>query len=228
MRASCDAATILEAYLRALADRCTMARRGPKERSAGGATPLDPSSAAPPGEDVRALREAVRDVTPHGHVPRIRPGTAPVKHGRPARAGAHPARAPRPAEPAAHAAAPIEEVHEPLDGSEVISFRRAGVRDQVMRKLRRGLYPVDEALDLHGLSQAAARDLLERFIDEQRAAGHRCVRIVHGKGYRSGARGPVLKMLVNGWLKRRSEVIAFHSARALDGGTGAVYVLLRA
>ena len=53
------------------------------------------------------------------------------------------------------------------------------------------------------------------------------MRIVHGKGYRSGARGPVLKIAVNAWLKRHADVMAFTSARAIDGGTGAVYVLLR-
>ena len=53
------------------------------------------------------------------------------------------------------------------------------------------------------------------------------MRIVHGKGYRSGARGPVLKTAVNLWLRRHADVMAFVSARAIDGGAGAVYVLLR-
>jgi DNA-nicking Smr family endonuclease len=53
------------------------------------------------------------------------------------------------------------------------------------------------------------------------------VRIVHGKGKRSGNRGPVLKHLVNHWLQRMDAVLAFGSARAVDGGSGAVYVLLR-
>jgi DNA-nicking Smr family endonuclease len=115
-----------------------------------------------------------------------------------------------------------------VGGTDPLSFRRPGVRDQVMRRLRRGLYPIEDELDLHGLDQAAARDTLSEFLEFNRNAGHRCVRIVHGKGYRSGARGPVLKIAVNAWLKRHSEVLAFSSARAIDGGTGAVYVLLRA
>jgi DNA-nicking Smr family endonuclease len=112
-------------------------------------------------------------------------------------------------------------------GGEALSFHRAGVRIQVMRRLRRGLYPVEGELDLHGLSQMAARDLLVEFITLSRDAGHRCVRIIHGKGYRSGARGPVLKIAVNLWLRRHLDVMAFTSARAIDGGTGALYVLLR-
>jgi DNA-nicking Smr family endonuclease len=115
-----------------------------------------------------------------------------------------------------------------LSGADVLSFQRPGVRTQVMRRLRRGLYPVEDELDLHGLNQAAARDRLAEFIASNRNVGHRCVRIVHGKGYRSGARGPILKIAVNSWLKRHVDVMAFTSARTIDGGTGAVYVLLRA
>jgi DNA-nicking Smr family endonuclease len=108
-----------------------------------------------------------------------------------------------------------------------LSYRRPGVRDQTLRHLRRGRYPVEDELDLHGLSQAAARDHVAEFIASSSHAGLRCVRIVHGKGYRSGARGPVLKIAVNTWLRRHADVLAFTSARVIDGGTGAVYVLLR-
>jgi DNA-nicking Smr family endonuclease len=116
------------------------------------------------------------------------------------------------------------------DGAEAnaaLSFQRSGVRIQVMRRLKRGLIPVGDELDLHGLTQTAARDALATFIVQARDSGHRCVRVIHGKGYRSGARGPVLKTAVNLWLRRHSDVMAFASARAIDGGTGAVYVLLR-
>jgi DNA-nicking Smr family endonuclease len=114
-----------------------------------------------------------------------------------------------------------------VSGADVLSFRRPGVRTQTLRHLRRGLFPVDDQLDLHGLNQSTARDSLAEFIEQSRAAGYRCVRIVHGKGYRSGARGPILKIAVNSWLKRHGDVMAFVSARTIDGGTGALYVLLR-
>jgi DNA-nicking Smr family endonuclease len=113
-------------------------------------------------------------------------------------------------------------------GAASLNFQRGGVRDQVMRRLRRGLYPTEAELDLHGLTQTAARDRLADFIARSREMGRRCVRIVHGKGYRSGARGPILKSAVNLWLRRHMDVMAFTSAKAIDGGTGAVYVLLRA
>jgi DNA-nicking Smr family endonuclease len=108
-----------------------------------------------------------------------------------------------------------------------LSFQRAGVRTQVVRHLRRGLIPIEDELDLHGLNQTAARYHLAEFLTYSRNAGRRCVRIVHGKGYRSGARGPVLKTAVDLWLRRHPDVMAFTSARAIDGGTGALYVLLR-
>jgi DNA-nicking Smr family endonuclease len=117
---------------------------------------------------------------------------------------------------------------DPPTGADTLSFHRPGVRMRTLKHLRRGLYPIEEQLDLHGLSQAAARDSLGEFLEQSRGAGYRCVRIVHGKGYRSGARGPILKIAVNTWLKRHPDVMAFTSARPIDGGTGAVYVLLRA
>jgi DNA-nicking Smr family endonuclease len=115
----------------------------------------------------------------------------------------------------------------PEDAVAALTFQRAGVRAQVMRKLRRGLYPTEDELDLHGATQAEARARLNEFLAVSRDAGRRCVRIIHGKGYRSGARGPVLKTAVDLWLRRHTDVMAFTSARAIDGGTGAVYVLLR-
>jgi DNA-nicking Smr family endonuclease len=102
------------------------------------------------------------------------------------------------------------------------------VRDRTLRQLKRGSFAIEAEVDLHGQSQSSARDELARFLDDCRRAGRRCVRIIHGKGYRSGARGPILKSAVNDWLRRDMDVMAFVSARPIDGGTGAVYVLLRA
>ena len=174
--------------------------------------------------DASAFRAAVRDVKPLAQLPLTQGLAAPKPRARL-----------RGAAVAAAAAANIDELM-PLvaaasndeSGSSPLSFQRAGVRTQVMRRLRRGLIPAEDELDLHGLNQAAARDRLADFIARSRDSGRRCVRIIHGKGYRSGARGPVLKTAVNLWLRRHIDVMAFTSARAIDGGTGAVYVLLRA
>ena len=104
-------------------------------------------------------------------------------------------------------------------------YAKPGVQQAVLRKLRRGHYSVAAELDLHGLRIADARTVLAEFLQEIRSKGQRCVRIIHGKGYRSGPRGPVLKQKLNVWLRQRDDVIGFCSARPVDGGTGAVYVL---
>ena len=114
-----------------------------------------------------------------------------------------------------------------LETGEELLFQRPGLRKNVLRNLRRGQYVVADELDLHGMTAEEAREALAIFIKHASHHGKRCVRIVHGKGRRSSNHGPVLKPLVNRWLRLRDEVLAFCSARAVDGGTGAVYVLLR-
>ncbi|GEM_PF-243744 len=111
-------------------------------------------------------------------------------------------------------------------GGEVASYARPGVQDSVLRKLRRGHYRVQAELDLHGLSVREGKEVLRDFLAEALQRGLTCVRIVHGKGLRSGPRGPVLKAMVLTLLRRSSHVLAFVSARGVDGGTGAVYALL--
>ena len=184
--------------------------------------------------DSQAFREAVRDVTPLAHTPLAQGLAKPKARARarknPAALHEHldaimPLLDTSPDAPSLQDGA-AGEGSVSVDGA--LSFQRAGVRIQVMRRLRRGLYPIDDELDLHGLNQTAARDRLADFLARSRMHGCRCVRIIHGKGYRSGARGPVLKTAVNLWLRRHMDVMAFASARPIDGGTGAVYALLRA
>lgn len=113
-----------------------------------------------------------------------------------------------------------------LLGGEELVFQRGGVQHAVLRKLRRGGYRVQGELDLHGLSASEARQALREFLSHALLNHWRCVRIVHGKGLRSGTRGPVLKALVGSVLRKLDPVVAYVSARPVDGGTGAVYVLL--
>ena len=95
-----------------------------------------------------------------------------------------------------------------------------------MRKLKRGEYRVDETCDLHGLRLEEAKAHLRQFLAAALAHNLRCVRIIHGKGKGSGPRGPVLKTAVNLILRKTGPVLAFTSARRVDGGTGAINVLL--
>ena len=110
-------------------------------------------------------------------------------------------------------------------GDELL-FRRAGITARLTDRLRRGEFAVEDSIDLHGLNAVAARSALRDFLGEAVRRRLGCVRIVHGKGLRSGPRGPVLKHAVNTWLRKVDAVLAFASAPRRDGGSGAVYVLL--
>ena len=110
---------------------------------------------------------------------------------------------------------------------ESLRFQRPSVGRRTMRKLARGNFSVQDEIDLHGMTVPEAKDALHDFMGECELRRYTCVRIVHGKGLGSGNRGPVLKSKVNKWLRQWNEVLAFVSARQIDGGTGAVYVLLR-
>jgi len=111
--------------------------------------------------------------------------------------------------------------------SESMRFHRPSVGRRTMRKLARGGFSVRAEIDLHGMTVAEAKPRLTDFVENCARNGQLCIRVVHGKGLGSGNRGPVLKNSVNHWLRKWSSVLAFVSARQVDGGTGAVYVLLR-
>jgi DNA-nicking Smr family endonuclease len=113
-----------------------------------------------------------------------------------------------------------------VKSGESLSHRRPGVPEGVLRKLRRGEYGLDGELDLHGLNVAQAKYALHEFLASALACQALCVRIIHGKGLRSGSRGPVIKSAVDAVLRQTSAVAAYVSAGHGAGGTGAVHVLL--
>ena len=113
-----------------------------------------------------------------------------------------------------------------LDAGDEPNFVRSGVARQVLRKLRSGAWVVQDQLDLHGLDRHQAREALAGFLASCVKRGVRCVRIIHGKGLGSKNREPVLKAKVKLWLARRAEVLAYCQARPVDGGSGALVVLL--
>jgi DNA-nicking Smr family endonuclease len=122
--------------------------------------------------------------------------------------------------------APID-LDSALDTGEGLAYVRDGVSRQVLRRLRRGHWVVQDHLDLHGLNRVEARAALAAFLGAAVRRAYRCVRVVHGKGLGSRNREPVLKGKVRGWLAQREEVIAFCQAPPAQGGSGAVLVLLR-
>lgn len=115
-----------------------------------------------------------------------------------------------------------------LEGGDQAAWHRPDIPARVLRDLRRGRWTVQASLDLHGHTRDEARLALTAFLAACQKAAQRCIRIVHGKGQHSPGRAPVLKTLVPGWLSQRRDVLAFCQARTIDGGAGALLVLLQA
>jgi DNA-nicking Smr family endonuclease len=116
------------------------------------------------------------------------------------------------------------------DSDEFIEGKVAGLDPNVVRKLRKGEFAVQGHVDLHGLTREEAKSALERFLRGARGAGKRCVLVVHGRGLHSKDQIPVLKESLRTWLSTARfgrHVLAFATARPVDGGAGAIYVLLR-
>jgi DNA-nicking Smr family endonuclease len=171
-------------------------------------------------DDLDAFREVLRDVSPLKVPPRVvaeTPRPAPI-----------PTMSRRDEE-----AVLADSLSDPLDGEtlleigEELTYRRDGIPPNVLKRLRRGEWVIQDNLDLHGLTVDAARPLLANFLHASVRRGVRCVRIVHGKGYRSAGGMPVLKGKVAHWLRQRDEVLAYIQARPEDGGGGALLVLLK-
>lgn len=107
-----------------------------------------------------------------------------------------------------------------------LSFRRPGVSQDVVNRLRLGHWALQAQIDLHGLRRDEAREQLAAFVRDCTRRGQRCLRVVHGKGHGSPGREPVLKAKVQRWLAQCGEVVAFTQARGSEGGAGALIVLL--
>ena len=105
-----------------------------------------------------------------------------------------------------------------------------GLDRRTARRLKRGQFPIEARLDLHGRTQDQAHDALRDFIQESRMARRRCVLVITGKGSVASGKGGVLRQMVPRWLNApalRRHIIAITNAPESSGGTGALYVLLK-
>jgi DNA-nicking Smr family endonuclease len=115
-----------------------------------------------------------------------------------------------------------------IEEDPALNYLAPGVGNDVMKRLRKGYWPVQDELDLHGLRRDDARNAISAFLAQANRRGHRCVCVIHGRGFGSKGQEPVLKTMVHSWLVQTDGVIAFSQARASEGGEGALIVLLRA
>ena len=181
------------------------------------AKPRAPSTPPPTPDDAALFRSAI------GPVRELSPSSPPPAAPKPP---------PRPRQREAdEAEALVQSRARPFDLADAslgdaVEYLREGLAPQVLRQLKRGQFSVRDELDLHNMTSPSAAALMRRFLHECRLAERYCVRIVHGKGLRSGSDGPVLKGVVEHLLRQRSDVLAYASAPAAQGGTGAVLVLL--
>ena len=154
----------------------------------------------------------MRDVTP------LTPRSAPLP-ARPVE------KQPKQPKPVAQPAAPAEPL--PL----LSQGHAAGYDRANAERLKRGKHPVEARLDLHGMTQNEAHRALAGFIRDARAAGKRCVLVITGRGSGKEPKGGgVLKSAVPRWLDEpefRPHLLAIATAQPRDGGTGALYVMLR-
>jgi DNA-nicking Smr family endonuclease len=114
-----------------------------------------------------------------------------------------------------------------VSADDSLFFARPGLQQRQLQRLKRGQLAAGAELDLHGMTAAVARRALGEFIAHCLDKQLRSVHIIHGKGYGGAASAPVLKNRLNAWLRQHHDVLAFSSAQSRDGGTGALYVLLR-
>jgi len=164
-----------------------------------------------PDEERRHFDEAMADVVPLPKDHRVR------------------LRAPAPSlpRPPEHAhRVPPERSRDDEPDEEDRGYVADGVDRRELRKLKRGSYVPGRRLDLHGLTSKVALRDVDRFITTNRGA-YRCVAIVHGRGLHSEGRVAVLRASVRALLRAHRAVLAYADAPRDDGGSGAVYVLLR-
>ena len=170
-----------------------------------------------PEEESRLFRQAVEGVKPLPHSGRVQPAVnlpppLPLQTLRDEQAALSES---------------LSDWVPPHESGDEASFLRSGLSRQILKKMRRGHWVVQDELDLHGQNSDQARSSLVAFLNHSTKHGLRCVRIIHGKGLGSKNREPVLKHKVRAWLTQREEILAYCEARPVDGGSGAMTVLLK-
>jgi DNA-nicking Smr family endonuclease len=166
-----------------------------------------------PGRDIELFREALDGVTPLPSSGRITSAKTP--------------RRAVPRKPSIQNETSDTLSDQGIGEEALTEFLRNGISRMTLRKLRRGHWPVQDSLDLHGMRSNEARQLLPEFLHQASQQGLHCVCVVHGKGWHSQSGEGILKIRARHWLTQCAEVLAFCEAPQNMGGAGAVLVLLK-
>lgn len=120
-----------------------------------------------------------------------------------------------------------DQYFDPVMPNEKISFKRSGIQNSLFKKFCSGKFVIEGQLDLHGRNVTQAKSDLIGFISEAISLNYKYLLIIHGKSERDLNNPAILKSHTYKWLKEINEVLAFHTAKQIHGGAGAVYVLLK-
>jgi DNA-nicking Smr family endonuclease len=115
----------------------------------------------------------------------------------------------------------------PVTSNDVLHYQMNRLHRNVQRQIKRGKINVEASLDLHHHTAHDALEYTHLFLQTCIKRKLKIILIIHGKGNLSQNGFPVIKSLLNEWLRTQPAVLAFHSAHHKDGGTGALYVLLK-
>ena len=109
----------------------------------------------------------------------------------------------------------------------VLTNCKPGFQKKRFQKLKKGELNISFEIDLHGKNLIEAENFLDIWLPKLQMEDNLVGIIIHGKGYGSGPNGPKLKNFVDQYLQYNPNILAYHSAKKKDGGTGAVYIQLK-
>jgi DNA-nicking Smr family endonuclease len=121
----------------------------------------------------------------------------------------------------------LKDIFEELDPNSNLFFARKSLKKSQIAKLCSGKFPIEAKLDLHGYTLEQAKIKLIDFLVKCKQSHMHSVLIIHGSGKHSANKKALLRNAVYAWLKQYSFTLAFASAKAADGGSGALYLLLK-
>lgn len=108
-----------------------------------------------------------------------------------------------------------------------LEFKREGIQQGVVDKLRQGKYSLDASLNLLRQPVETCRQNLFAFMLQAQRDNLRNLLIIHGKGRYEKSHANVVRNYLFRWLQQFDSVQAFCVAQPFHGGSGACYVSLK-